>query len=524
MLWTVKKTPVLMWTLLIFILFIHVQILFSQPREVKIGMISMEATHKFDSSLQTKITQVKPLIFEAGNLNLDIVALPECYFRGKSAAVDYQYLDDSVLLDSMKLYAKDNNIYIAFNFYEREGTKLYNTVVLVDRNGEYVGKYRKVNLPPEESAITPGDSYPVFDLDFGKVGILICWDGWFTEPAKTLVDNGAEIIIIPTWCNIMRNLKTITAENGVPVSYAILRVKCGAGEENLPCSVYDYHGDPVYEDHPVGQNKIAVGTVTLGGYFNLALNKSVQASSGTDPQHPAANAVDGLYSTERDAPAKKLTFWKASSLPQWIEIDLGEDYDIDRVSIGQFNTDEYEYTIEGKPSDGEYKVLSDSVAHYETFLEHGVAGSEILSSRFEKEKARYVRLTVNSASQSDVTINEVKVFGYNDVPTGIGENRILNPEGFEMLQNYPNPFNSETVINYVLPERSDVKITLYNTRGRIIKDLLTCNLSAGDYTVKWDGTGRSGQVVSSGVYICGMECQSASGRRVVDFNKMVFIK
>ena len=137
---------------------------------------------------------------------------------------------------------------------------------------------------------------------------------------------------------------------------------------------------------------------------------------------------------------------------------------------------------------------------------------------------RYVKLTVNSASQSDVIINEVKVFGYNDHPTGIGEKSLLNPEGFALFQNYPNPFNSETVIKYVLPEKSDVKITLYNMQGRIVKDLLTDHLSAGDYAVKWDGKGRFGQVVSSGVYICGIECKSTSGRRVVDFNKMVFIK
>ncbi|MBN2410239.1 discoidin domain-containing protein [candidate division KSB1 bacterium] len=524
MIWNENKTSVLKWAFLFFILIIHSQILFGQSRQVKVGAISMEATHRFDSPLDTKIKQVKPLLVEAGNLNLDVVALPEAYFRGKSAAVDYQYLDDSVVLDSMKVFAKENNINIIFNVYEREEAKLYNTAVLVNRNGDYIGKYRKVNLPPEESSITPGNAYPVFDLDFGKVGILICWDGWFTEPAKTLADKGAEIIIIPTWCNIQRNLNTIAAENGVPVSYAILRVNCGTGAEDLPSSVFDHHGDPVFEDHHVGLNKIAIGTVTLGGYFNLALNRPVQAFSGTDPLYPAANAVDGQYSTERDAPEEKQTFWKASSLPQWIEIDLGDDYDIDRVSIAQFNTGEYEYTIEGKTTGSEYRVLSDSVTHYETFLEHGIAGSEILSSRFEKKNVRYVRLTVNSASQSDVTINEIKIFGYNDFPAGIGEKNNLKPEGFEIFQNYPNPFNSETVIKYVLPEKSDVKVTLYNSQGRVVKYLLSGNFSAGDYSVKWDGTGCSGQVVSSGLYICGMECKSISGHRVVDFRKMVFIK
>src|SRR2546421_2126432 len=69
------------------------------------------------------------------------------------------------------------------------------------RDGELVGTYRKTHLPREEveGGITPGDSYPVFDTDFGKVGLMICWDVQFPEPARALAVKGAEVILLPIW-------------------------------------------------------------------------------------------------------------------------------------------------------------------------------------------------------------------------------------------------------------------------------------------------------------------------------------
>jgi predicted amidohydrolase len=65
--------------------------------------------------------------------------------------------------------------------------------------GELVGTYRKVHLywPEERLGISPGDSFPVFHTDLGKVGIMMCYDSWFPEMARILGLNGAEIILFP---------------------------------------------------------------------------------------------------------------------------------------------------------------------------------------------------------------------------------------------------------------------------------------------------------------------------------------
>jgi predicted amidohydrolase len=97
--------------------------------------------------------------------------------------------------------AKELNAYVVAGIYERVGPVIYNTAVMLDRKGALVGKYRKTHLPREEveGGLTPGDSYPTFETDFGRVGLMICWDVQFPEPARALALQGAEVLLLPIW-------------------------------------------------------------------------------------------------------------------------------------------------------------------------------------------------------------------------------------------------------------------------------------------------------------------------------------
>jgi predicted amidohydrolase len=91
-------------------------------------------------------------------------------------------------------------MYICAGLVERMDDILFNTAVIFDRNGEYIGKYRKTHLYwPEEIFYgeCPGDDYPVFDLDFGTIGIIICYDGWYAETMRLLALKGAELVLYP---------------------------------------------------------------------------------------------------------------------------------------------------------------------------------------------------------------------------------------------------------------------------------------------------------------------------------------
>ena len=87
------------------------------------------------------------------------------------------------------------------SLYEREGKRVYNTAVLIDRQGKLVGRYRKTHLPETEmiAGVTPGTEYPVFHTEFGTVGMQICYDNFFPEVARSLALNGAEILFTPIW-------------------------------------------------------------------------------------------------------------------------------------------------------------------------------------------------------------------------------------------------------------------------------------------------------------------------------------
>jgi predicted amidohydrolase len=90
-------------------------------------------------------------------------------------------------------------MWIAMTLHEAADDTTHVTCVLVDREGRIAGRYRKTHLPlaEGEEGMTPGSEYPVFDTDFGRVGLLVCWDNWFPEPPRILRLKGAEIILVP---------------------------------------------------------------------------------------------------------------------------------------------------------------------------------------------------------------------------------------------------------------------------------------------------------------------------------------
>jgi predicted amidohydrolase len=126
-------------------------------------------------------------------------------------------LPDGPTIRALSEVAKRKNAYIVAGIYEREGHVVYNTSVLLDRAGALVGKYRKVYLPREEveRGLTPGASYPTFATDFGRVGMMICYDVFFPDPARGLTANGAEMILMPIWGGDETLAKARAIENKV---------------------------------------------------------------------------------------------------------------------------------------------------------------------------------------------------------------------------------------------------------------------------------------------------------------------
>ena len=111
--------------------------------------------------------------------------------------------------------ARRYGMYIVAGLTERDGRVLYNTAVLIDRHGNVAGKYRKVYLPREEveGGLTPGDACPVFETDFGRIGMMICWDAEYADPARAMAIQGAEILFVPAAGGYLTLLRARALEN-----------------------------------------------------------------------------------------------------------------------------------------------------------------------------------------------------------------------------------------------------------------------------------------------------------------------
>ncbi len=179
-------------------------------------------------------------IEKAGKEGADLVLLPEgstMVGTGKS----YLEIAETVpgpSTDFLGKLARKNHAYIVAGLVEKDGATFYNTAVLIGRNGEVEGRYRKVSLPREEieGGLTPGVDFPVFDTDFGRVGILICWDIQFPEGARRLAEQGAEIILLPIWGGIDALFPARAIENQV---YLV------TSSFDSPSGIWNLEGKPV---------------------------------------------------------------------------------------------------------------------------------------------------------------------------------------------------------------------------------------------------------------------------------------
>ena len=144
------------------------------------------------------------LVEIAANAGARLVVLPELWSTGYHLQPrQFRELAETCRGDTVTLFqriAAERKMVMVVPFAEEEGKKIYNSAAVIDSTGELVGVYRKTFLWGREKRIfTPGPrSYPVFDTSLGRIGVLICYDAEFPEPARLLGLGGAELIAVPS--------------------------------------------------------------------------------------------------------------------------------------------------------------------------------------------------------------------------------------------------------------------------------------------------------------------------------------
>ena len=202
--------------------------------------------------------QYEPLIAEAAQRKADLVVLGETltYVNlGKSPAE----VAEPIPGPSTKYFgdlARKNGLYIVAGFFERDGHLVYNSAALLGPDGGLIGKYRKTCLPRSEvdAGVCPGHEYPVFDTRFGKLGMMICYDGFFPEVARELANRGAEVIAWPVWgCNPLL-ARARACENHV---YLVSSTYEDVSHNWMISAVFDHAGEPIAQADKWGTVAIA---------------------------------------------------------------------------------------------------------------------------------------------------------------------------------------------------------------------------------------------------------------------------
>ena len=176
-------------------------------RKVNVAAIQMQCS----TSVEENILKAKEKIKEAAKNGAQIVLLPELferqYFCQERRYEYYSFaktVNENDAVYELAPLAKELGVVLPLSIYERDGNSLYNTVVMIDANGEILGKYRKTHIPDdhfyqEKFYFTPGDTgFKVWDTAYCRVGVGICWDQWFPECARGMALEGAEILLYPT--------------------------------------------------------------------------------------------------------------------------------------------------------------------------------------------------------------------------------------------------------------------------------------------------------------------------------------
>ena len=175
------------------------------PRKLTIGMLKA-MPRKWDVFGNWAIFEEQ---FDRHSNEVDVFITPECFLDGYAVTEkDWtaklfdgvaQDVQESGYIQRVRELAKETQTHVVFGFTEGLEGHFYNTALLVGKDGKVVGKYHKTHLQHSDHRFARGEDLPVFDLDFGRVGMVICADRRWPESIRVLRLKGAEVCLMPTY-------------------------------------------------------------------------------------------------------------------------------------------------------------------------------------------------------------------------------------------------------------------------------------------------------------------------------------
>jgi predicted amidohydrolase len=264
------------------------------------------------TSGRTTLASCEAVLDTAGKAGADLVLLPE-YMQGDR--IEEPLKGPSYQLMSAK--AKQYGMYVAGGIVRQDKTHdlVYNTALLFDRKGKYLGLYDKLHpYSPEltEQGISVGRHVPVFRTDFGTIGIIICYDSWFTDVVELLALKGARMILFPNAGYYRALMHARSADNRVRIVCSSWNSGSGVwdtvGRDIVNPSLDESHGNPpgvTYQD--VVESKVGdVGLLMASLDMNCSPSPHYnggsmwEAPGGTRNRRDQALFLEELIKAERE--------------------------------------------------------------------------------------------------------------------------------------------------------------------------------------------------------------------------------
>ena len=175
-------------------------------RKLRIGMLKgMPGKWDVEGNWEMFVEQFKKHKGE----ELDVFVTPECFLDGYAVTEENwtvrrfakvaQEVEGSAYIRKVRQMARRGGTAIVFGFSEILEGHFYNCALLVGKDGSIVGKYHKTHLQNHDRRFAPGRDLPVFDLEWGKAGMVICADRRWPESIRALRLKGAEVCLMPTY-------------------------------------------------------------------------------------------------------------------------------------------------------------------------------------------------------------------------------------------------------------------------------------------------------------------------------------
>jgi len=176
-------------------------------RNVKVAATQMSCSESIDEN----IAKADGLVREAAKKGAQIILLQELfetpYFCQKEKSDYFAYateLEQNKAVKHFRNVANELQVVLPISFYEKKNYARYNSLAVIDANGDVLGKYRKSHIPDgpgyeEKFYFNPGDTgFQVWNTRYGKIGVGVCWDQWYPEAARCMALMGAELLFYPT--------------------------------------------------------------------------------------------------------------------------------------------------------------------------------------------------------------------------------------------------------------------------------------------------------------------------------------